>query len=66
MRKVRFKVAWQTYKVGDEIQPPGAHGEWLVREGFADYVKGERETAALEQPEVATRKSRNKKRRLRA
>ncbi len=47
MKKVRFKVAWQTYKVGDVIEPPGAHGEWLVREGFADYVKGERETAAL-------------------
>ena len=66
MTKVRFKVAWQTYKVGDEVEPPAAHGEWLVRQGFADYVKGEREVAALEEPETATHKSRRKMRRRRA
>jgi hypothetical protein len=36
---VRFKLAWQTYRVGDEIDPPGNLREWLLTEGYVEEVE---------------------------
>jgi hypothetical protein len=36
--KVRFKLAWSTYRVGDVIQPPGTLRQFLVCNGYADVV----------------------------
>lgn len=38
-RRVRFIVAWQTYKVGDEIEPPGMKRDWLINAGYCEPVK---------------------------
>lgn len=35
---VRFKLAWQTYRVGDEITPDGTLRDWLVGNGYVDIV----------------------------
>jgi len=32
--KVKFKVAWRHYKVGQVIEPPGVLRDWLMQEGF--------------------------------
>jgi hypothetical protein len=38
LKKVRFKVAWGNYRVGDEITPNGTLRDWLVGQGYADIV----------------------------
>jgi hypothetical protein len=39
LKKVRFKLAWQAYKVGDEITPSGVLRDFLVAHGFATVVQ---------------------------
>lgn len=36
--RVRFKLAWQTYSVGDEITPNATLRDWLVGHGYVDVV----------------------------
>lgn len=38
LKKVRFKLAWQTYRVGDEITPNASLRDWLVGNGYVDIV----------------------------
>jgi len=38
LKKVRFKLAWQTYRVGDEITPNGSLRDWLVSNGYVDVI----------------------------
>lgn len=40
-KKVKFKLAWQTYMVGDEIEPNGTLRDWLVGNGYADIIETE-------------------------
>lgn len=42
LKKVKFKVAWQSYRVGDEITPNGTLRQWLVENGYADVVGGDK------------------------
>lgn len=39
LQKVRFKLAWQGYRVGDEIVPNGTLRDWLVANGYVDIVE---------------------------
>jgi hypothetical protein len=39
LKKIRFKVAYGNYRVGDEITPNGALRDWLVRQGYAEIVE---------------------------
>ncbi len=39
LKKVRFKLAWQNYRVGDEITPNGTLRDWLVGNGYAEVVE---------------------------
>ncbi len=39
LRKVRFKLAWQNYRVGDVIEPNGTLRDWLISNGFAELVE---------------------------
>lgn len=41
LKKVRFKLAWQNYRVGDEITPNGTLRDFLVGSGFVDIVEVE-------------------------
>lgn len=36
--KVRFVMAWQTYRVGDVIEPNGTLRDWLIRCGYVVMV----------------------------
>lgn len=38
LKKVKFKVAWQSYRVGDEITPNGTLRDWLVDQGFVEVM----------------------------
>lgn len=38
LKKVRFKLAWQSYSVGDTITPNAMLRDWLVANGYADIV----------------------------
>jgi hypothetical protein len=38
LRPVRFKLAWQTYSVGDEITPNGTLRDWLFANGYIEEV----------------------------
>jgi len=33
-RKVKVKVAFGAYRVGDIIEPTGAHRQWLITNGY--------------------------------
>lgn len=37
-KQVRFKRAWQTYRVGDIITPNGLLRDWLVGNGYCEPV----------------------------
>ena len=39
LKKVRFKLAWQNYRVGDEITPNGTLRDWLVNNGYVQIVE---------------------------
>lgn len=38
LKPVRFKLAWQTYRVGDVITPPAALRDWLLANGYAEIT----------------------------
>lgn len=46
LKKCRFKVAWQNYRVGDVIEPSGVHRDWLVRNGFVEVL----DTGTVKEP----------------
>lgn len=46
LKKVRFIVAWQTYRVGDVIEPNGTLRDWLVGRGYAEVI----DTGSLQAP----------------
>lgn len=33
-KKVKFILAWQTYRVGDVIEPTAMDRDWLLRNGY--------------------------------
>jgi hypothetical protein len=35
LKKLRFKVAWKNYRVGDIITPSGVLRDWLINNGYA-------------------------------
>lgn len=37
--KVRFKLAWRHYRVGDIIEPPGTLRQWLQSRGYVDVLE---------------------------
>lgn len=39
LKKVRIKLAWQNYRVGDEFTPNGTLRDWLVGNGYADVIE---------------------------
>lgn len=41
--KVRFVRAWQTYRVGQIIEPPGVLRDWLRGNGYVEIVREEPE-----------------------
>lgn len=48
--KVRFKIAWQNYRVGDEITPNGTLRDWLLNQGYVDLAGGSREAETPGRP----------------
>lgn len=42
---VRFKLAWQNFKVGDVFTPTGMQRDWLLANGYVELV-----TSAAERP----------------
>lgn len=38
LKPVRFKLAWQNYKVGDEITPNGTQRDWLLANGYVELL----------------------------
>lgn len=60
---VKFKLAWQTYRVGDVIQPNGVLRDWLIRAGYCDPVEAAPvEPAAPVAPPVELRARRGRPR----
>lgn len=41
LKKVRFKLAWQTYAVGEVIEPNGTLRDFLVGNGYAEIIDSE-------------------------
>lgn len=39
LKKVRFKLAWQTYRVGDVIEPNGTLRDWLLAHGYVELLQ---------------------------
>lgn len=35
---VRFKLAWQTYRVGEVITPTATHRDWLLAHGYVERL----------------------------
>lgn len=35
---IRFKLAWQTYRVGEVITPNGTLRDWLLGNGYCEKV----------------------------
>jgi len=38
INQYRFRLAWQTYRVGDVIEPTGVLREWLRANGYIEPV----------------------------
>jgi hypothetical protein len=38
LKKVRFKLSWQNYRVGDEITPNASLRDWLLGNGYVEVV----------------------------
>ncbi len=38
LKPVRFKLAWQNYKVGDVIKPNGTQRDWLLANGYCELL----------------------------
>lgn len=38
LRAVRFKLAWQHYRVGDVFVPNGTLRDWLIGNGYAELL----------------------------
>jgi hypothetical protein len=38
LKKVRIKLAWQNYRVGDVITPNGTLRDWLIGNGYAELL----------------------------
>lgn len=36
--QVQFKLAWQTYRVGDRIRPVASLRDWLMANGYVELV----------------------------
>lgn len=36
--KVRFKLAWQNYQVGDVIEPNAMRRDWLIANGYVELL----------------------------
>lgn len=45
MTQVRFKLAWQRYRVGDVISPPGVLRDWLIQHGYCERIVPEQPAA---------------------
>lgn len=39
LKQVRFKLAWQTYSVGDVATPNGTQRDWLLANGYVELVE---------------------------
>lgn len=39
LAKVRFRLAWQNYRVGDVIEPTGVLRDWLLASGYVVAVE---------------------------
>lgn len=37
--EVQFKLAWQTYRVGDRIRPPAGLRDWLLAAGYIEEIE---------------------------
>ena len=51
--KLKFKLAWQTYRVGDVIDPPAMLRNWLLNNKYC--VPEEMQTRAPSDNDVATK-----------
>lgn len=47
LKKVRFKLAWQNFRVGDEFTPNGTLRDWLVGNGYVDIVVDPKPTGTV-------------------
>ena len=46
-KKVQFVLAWQTYRVGDIIDPPAMHRDWLLKNGYVKAVEEVKSTSGV-------------------
>lgn len=47
--QVRFRIAWQTYRVGGVITPPATLRDWLLQCGYVELVEDNTPKAPLVQ-----------------
>lgn len=60
--KIRFKVAWSNYRVGDVIEPAAMLRNELLFRGFAEVVKQDPiETAEARSTETAVVRKRSRR-----
>jgi hypothetical protein len=38
LKTLRFKLAWQNYRVGDTITPNGTLRDWLIGNGYCELL----------------------------
>lgn len=58
-RRVRFVLAWQAYRVGDVIEPPGTLRQWLIDRGYCQPCEAQRAAALVLTPPRAERRTRH-------
>jgi hypothetical protein len=46
-KPIKFILAWQTYQVGDEIDPPALDRGWLIANGYCVEVEQASRPAAM-------------------
>jgi len=59
--KVRVKLAFGNYRVGDILEPAALYRDELLARGFVEVVKAAPETAQAPAPETAARPAARRK-----
>jgi hypothetical protein len=54
-RRVRFVLAWQRYRVGEVIEPPGTLRQWLITRGYCVPHEAPRPALTLTPPRTSRR-----------
>lgn len=56
LKKYRFRLAWQNFRVGDVIEPTGMQRDWLLQNGYIEPIPSAQTSEPAVVPAAPARK----------